>query len=219
MEEQLDSILYSKEVIEFVTVANQLCLFFEQGQDIARKDFLDKLQKLLPLLYLKASLLPTLEPNFEDGNEKFIQEHDWQAIKDMVSYKLGAYDEYSEIYDPRQSVEFEQYEATLSENIADIYQDLKDFLMLYRISPDEIMNDAVWEVKQNFESFWGQYAVNAMRAIHYLVFHNSEYAQEIDEDYLSSESDKNQQLRSDSDSWFISQRQQENREGNDDEWE
>lgn len=218
MDEQLDSVLYSKEVIEFVTVANQLCIFFEQGQDIDRNDFLSKLQKLLPLLYLKASLLPSLEANFEDGNEKFVQENDWHAIKDMVRYKLGPYDEYAEIYDPRQSVEFEQNQAALSENIADMYQDLKDFLMLYRVSTDEIMNDAIWEVKQSFERYWGQYVVNAIRAIHYLIFHNPDFAEEKESGNYSSDNNNNQ-LRSDSDNWFVSRRQQESRDENEEEWD
>src|SRR5665811_1865626 len=32
-----------------------------------------------------------------------------------------------------------------------IYQDLKDFVLLYKAGTDEVMNDAVWECRMNFE--------------------------------------------------------------------
>ena len=39
--------------------------------------------------------------------------------------------------------------------MADIYQDIKDFLLLYQTGTEEVMNDAVWECRLNFENFLG----------------------------------------------------------------
>ena len=57
----LNSLVYSKNVIEFITVANEFCSFLERAEDLESDDFLSRLQKLLPFLYIKASLIPEFE--------------------------------------------------------------------------------------------------------------------------------------------------------------
>jgi hypothetical protein len=93
--------------------------------------------------------------------------------------------------------------ATISENISDIYQDIKDFLLLYQTGAPEVMNDAVWECRMNFENIWGQKLVNAMRAIHRYLYSGEELTET--EDLAADEKDE---LR-DTSSWFISKRQKD----------
>jgi len=52
--------IFEKNVIEFVTVAAEFCAFLERAEHMKRKAFVDTSLKILPLLYLKASLLPLL---------------------------------------------------------------------------------------------------------------------------------------------------------------
>jgi hypothetical protein len=59
--------------------------------------------------------------------------------------------------------------SSISENFADIYQDVKDFITAYKIGTLEVMNDALWDLNQNFYQYWGQKIVNSMRAIHQLI--------------------------------------------------
>lgn len=52
--------VYDKNTLEFVTVAFEFCSWMESvGHDLPA--FVDKATKLLPLLYLKATLLPETE--------------------------------------------------------------------------------------------------------------------------------------------------------------
>jgi hypothetical protein len=67
------------------------------------------------------------------------------------------------------------------------------------------MNDGLWECRVNFENFWGQKLVNALRAIHKFICSDEEIG-EITEENL-----ENGEKRSKSD-WFISRRQKEFRE-------
>jgi hypothetical protein len=57
----IQNIVYSKNVVEFVTVANEFCATIEKVNNFSAPENLQKLQKILPLLYLKASLLPRME--------------------------------------------------------------------------------------------------------------------------------------------------------------
>ncbi len=95
--------------------------------------------------------------------------------------------------------------SSISENMADMYQDAKDFLLLYQTGTNEIMNDAVWECRLNFENFWGQKLVNSMRAIHKFLY-SGETIGKLEED--NEDRDENR----DTSDWFITRRQKDYRE-------
>lgn len=194
--------VYSRHVVEFVAVANEYCKYAEHASEIKGEELLRILQRLLPLLYLKASFLPEFKPVFEDGNEKFVMEADWIAIHDAFREKFGTANEYLEVFDERINESEGPVVASLAENMADIYQDLKDFILLYQTGTVEVMNDAIWECRMNFENYWGQKLVNALRAIHKFVVSG----EEINEmDPMKNDEDN----KRDKSEWFISRRQKE----------
>ncbi len=173
-ESLFSDVVYSRNVIEFATVANEFCTFTESANEMPRKDFLGKLQKLLPLLYLKASLLPVIdEQDVEEAPEKFVTENDYVFILKKLSSKMGEFDSYPEIFEPGTPLGEANVEANISENVSDIYQDLKDFILSYRIGTVEVMRAALWECRNNFEQYWGQKLVNGLRAVHQLVYGNA----------------------------------------------
>jgi hypothetical protein len=90
--------------------------------------------------------------------------------------------------------------------MADIYQDMKDFLLLYQTGTGEVMNDAVWECRMNFENFWGQKLVNSLRAIHKFIYSGEEIAK------AEKETDNIDENRNTAD-WFITRRQKDLRGG------
>lgn len=169
MENNTDPV-YSRNVVEFVAVANEYCKYAEHAGQLDGGEMLRILQRILPLLYLKASLLPALEPVFEDGNEKFVTESDWNRISEAIRARLGSADEYADLHEDRQNEPDTIILSRISENLADIYQDLKDFLLLYQTGTREVMNDAVWECRMNFETIWGQKLVNALREMHRIIY-------------------------------------------------
>ena len=188
--EPFSELVYSRNVIEFATVANEFCSFIEAIEKFQRKDFVTRLQKLFPLLYLKAALLP--EPDLEmsdEALEKFVSEEDYNFILHKLEVKLGQFDAYYEVFDPSINLTEAAVEANISENVADIYQDMKDFILAYRIGTLEVMNDALWECRNNFEHFWGQKLVNGLRAIHNLVYGEAD----IDEKDIQSETYENEE--------------------------
>jgi len=163
-------IVYSKNVVEFVTVANEYCTLIELVSKSSAYESLQKLQKFLPLLYLKATLLPKTEQVLEDELEKYISELDYNVIHQKWMLLLGENDSFYEVFDPGIQFGDEKMTASVSENLMDIYQDLKNFLISYSIGNEEVMNDALYECVLHFEDFWGQQLVNVLRAIHMLVY-------------------------------------------------
>ena len=188
-EEIFDHIVYSKNVIEFVTVANEYCAFVELNAKLIRSEFIDKAQKLFPLLYLKASMLPEIDDEEADSPEKYLSEVDYNFLLNKISEKLGQFDSYQEVFDEGMQFSEAAIDASIAENICDIYQDLKDFLMSYRIGTTEMMIDALWECQNNFKDYWGQKLVNGLRALHHLRY-NTEGLDEEETRFFDTEDEE-----------------------------
>jgi hypothetical protein len=194
--------VYSRNVVEFVAVANEFCKYAEHASELKGDEMLRIMQRILPLMYLKASLLPELTPFFEDGNEKFVTESDWTGIREIFREKFGTADDYLEVFDEKIKESDDHVLSSISENLADIYQDIKDFLLLYQTGTNEVMNDAVWECRMNFENFWGQKLTNSMRAIHKFIYSGEEIGK------VERDTEENDEKRDTSD-WFITRRQKD----------
>lgn len=198
MEGPLKEVVYSRNVVEFVTIAKEYCSFMEHATEHEYADFADKSLKLLSLLYLKTLLLPDVEQINEEGNEKFVTEFDWQFIRNGAGSVLGDADMYLDYFDSDMKETPEPVTSSIAENIADIYQDLKDFLEIYQLGNEELSNDAIFECRQNFDSYWGFRVVNSIRMLHHL-----NYAKNDEKDVLRTKAKR------DTDKWFISKAQQD----------
>ncbi len=164
--DNLEQKVYSKEVIEFTAVANEYCAFVESSEKYEGIQILGFMQKLLPLLYSKVLSLPEFQSVIEEEQEKFVREDDWELVKETIIVKLGEANDYLEIFDNSTEFSDEPVPASISESLADIYQDLKDYLISYSIGTVELMNEALWNCQESFKLYWGQKLVNTLRAIH-----------------------------------------------------
>lgn len=165
--------IYSRQVVEFAASANEYCKYLEGIRDINGIEILKVMQRLLPFIYLRASLLPLLEPVLEDGSEKTVTEFDWTRIHNSLLAKIGNNDPFPVIVsagDPADGL----YTGSIAESLSDIYQDLRNFITGYKSGNDEVMNDVVWEVLMNFEEFWGKKLLNVLSAIHTVLYSEAE---------------------------------------------
>ena len=171
MADELKEIVYSRDSIEFVTVAVQFCAYIESFDDtITESELTDKLTKILPLLYLKASLIPETDTVNEDEPEISVTEDDYNYIISKLNHIFGADDTYLEVFLQDMKYSETPISANISEDLADIYQDLKNFVTIFERGITENMNDALYVCTENFKMYWGQKLVNALRALHSLKY-------------------------------------------------
>jgi hypothetical protein len=163
-----NELVYSKNVMEMLTVANEYCLFLEKAEEYNRENILQFLQKICPLIYIKASLLPIIELNDDDAAEHFVMEEDWESMFNTLHLKFGDDDLYYFI-DPHEKSHTDPVKGSMAENFTDIYQDLKDFVLLYQKPRKASMEYAVYECKRLFETRYGFRLVRAHSALHYLL--------------------------------------------------
>ncbi|MDR0844403.1 MAG: DUF5063 domain-containing protein [Tannerella sp.] len=161
--------VYDKNTLEFVTVALEFCSWLEKIAETDLFGFVDKATKLLPLLYLKAALLPEVEePDEEDecDTSHFITEDTYDALRGRIAGLLGEYDSYLETFLPDMQYSDTPIIAFISENLADIYQDTGNFISLFRQGYEAVMLQSLALCRVNFRLFWGQSLLNALKALH-----------------------------------------------------
>lgn len=160
------SVIFDRNTVEFVTVSAEFCAFLEQAESKSRRRFVDTALKLLPLLYLKASMLPPCEAEGMAEPEIIVTESDYDAIRSMVAGVLADRDDYLDVFLADMRYSDTPIRRNISEDLADIYQDIKNFVDVYRLGFDETMHDALAICEEHFASYWGQVLVNTMRALH-----------------------------------------------------
>ena len=173
----MDERIYSKNIIEFVTVSAEYCVFIERVPELEKEEFLDKIIKILPLLYLKATLLTPEEPEEDGFSEKFVTESMYESVRENIESLLGEDDSYLEVFQNDMKYSETPIIANVSEALADIYQDLKDFISVYRMGNEPQMLEALYICFENFVTYWGQQLVNVLRALH-----NIRYTLDNDDD-------------------------------------
>lgn len=158
--------VYQEPAIEFVTVAAQTCLLLEHLGEESHEENLNRLLTILPLLYLKARLLQCPERELDGEVERFVSEDDYNRVLMAVKDLLGEDDTYLDVLMEDRRYSDEPWTAYVSENIADVYQELADLAANYRTGNESVMNDALAACIEAFDEHWGQKVLNALRALH-----------------------------------------------------
>jgi hypothetical protein len=166
----MPDIIYSKNVIDFVTVAVEFCAFLEKDEVPARSEWLDNMLKILPLMYLKASLLPEISAANVEEPPTFVKESDYLRVANRVAEIMGEEDTYLDVFVADMKYSDTPVSAFVSENMGDIYQDVRNFVSVYQYELTEQMNDALHVCVNNFREYWGQKLVNSLRPLHALRY-------------------------------------------------
>ena len=159
-------VIFDKNVIEFVTVAAEFCAFLERAESMKRSTFVDTTLKILPLLYLKASMLPKCEMIGDESPETYVTEEIYEVLRINLASILAEKDDYLEVFLPDMAYSGEPIKKNISEDLADIYQDIKDLIFVIQLGLNETMNYSLAICQENFGLLWGQKLVNTMRALH-----------------------------------------------------
>jgi len=159
----------SRNVLEMLTVANEFCLFLEGIEKYTKEDVISYFQKICPLLYIKGATLPFLNAENPDANERFVTEENWETIYKDVKEKLGKDDDFFMV-DYNDNDYANPVKVSVSEYLADIYQDMKDFVLLYQRNTKDARENAAAECRLLFERHWGYRCIEVHKIFHYLVY-------------------------------------------------
>ena len=162
-------IVYAPVVLDFVAIGVEFCSFLEKMEVKSRPEWAQAMLRILPLLYVKATLLPTVEVLGDQMAEVFVKEQDYMLIANQVASVLAEEDVYLDVFVEDMKYSDRPVSSLVSEDIADIYQDIRNFVSVYQHGLEETMLFALNDVAENFRAYWGQKLVNVLRPLHALV--------------------------------------------------
>lgn len=160
--------VYSSEMLEFVKAANACCAFLEQLKGTEGRSFFSDSVKLLSTVYTTFINTGESEPVFESPAEPTVTEQEWSALFQKIAMILGPHNDILRIAKEEEFDRSELVNHTISEDMADLYQELRDFTNIYSRGMEELMNDAAWELKERFTEHWGAKLLRVLQALHEL---------------------------------------------------
>jgi hypothetical protein len=177
MEENRQASDFDRQVVEMLTLATEYFRFLESIEKVSKTDFLQFIQKMSALLYVKGLMFPEPEQPDESGNERFVKEEEWENIFNEIRAKLGSEDDFSDI----ESEENEEIiKGSIAELLADVYQDMKDYALLLTKPTQTAYDNAVYEQKRLFKSHWGIRLLTVQKVLHSRIFAEADNDTEFD---------------------------------------
>ena len=158
------------ELIDFVSLCNVYCRILEKADKLPLHELLDKSSEALMAVYQKTFVITRFKTRYESEAQKFLTEKQYNKIRLTIMNLLEKRDPYMEVLDPNHIGSQNIFQASLSEDLTDIYQDFYDFVQWYSLGTFESVNDSVIECLTNFEKYWGVKLLNALRAIHVIRY-------------------------------------------------
>lgn len=139
----------------FAEAARRFVTFVEESAVLSAEAFVRDVQPKLIDVYARGMALDHRDPT-EDGDPPTSMTTDeWWVVYQRLQRQLGSFD----------SV----VDGSLSDDIADIYRDLRDGFLPYDAGDTD---EAIWNWRTEFETHWGRHAAHAIYALHVL---RSEY--------------------------------------------
>ena len=162
---------------QFVNLVQDYVTLIESIESLRPHEFLSKCADILPQLYTTGRNIPEID--LPDSDET---EFDVKNPMGDIGKLLGRYDWYALVFDP--VFEENVVRTTLSDDLGDIYCDLKSSLTQFEIGTSDSQKHALWEWKFGINGHTGNHIVNALRVIHLLINNH------MDRDFVSSDDDR-----------------------------
>ncbi len=161
--------IYSHDTLEFATVAASFCQTLEHASEMEAADFVERMLRMAPLVYLKARLLPVLDEEADEAPSERVTEQDYNYVLMGVRGLLGEHDEYMQVANPDELATEETVWQSVSEQLADVYQPVRNFLAVYEDAAEWQMQAALVALEHSFAEYWGGELLDAMGRMHRLA--------------------------------------------------
>lgn len=182
----LDERQVRTRLLNVVALANNYCVALENAGDYsgrasenvdnpseneARAEFVIEILDYLPRLYWEFSDLQT-PPTIEEETylPQYVDEDYYESIRHRVGSLMGEEDVFLETFEEDMKYSDTPIAASISESLADIFQNLYDFVAAVRESDGDLLVEAFTSCKENFISTWSQTLCNVLRALNHLRY-------------------------------------------------
>ena len=152
--------------LAFIALTNEYCHLLENISQNGKDTFVTSLLKLLPRIYITATDL-SMDFAFSDYEiDPYLTEENYDFLRNQVAAVMGQDDVYLEVFLEDMKYSDTPIATTVSENLADLYQEFFNFVASVKDRPTTEQQELIGLCKDNFKNYWGQTLCNVLRALH-----------------------------------------------------
>ena len=159
--------------LAFIALSNEFCSAIENAMEFEKEDFVAKMLKMLPRIYMTVTDIDIEESTEDFYALPYLDESVYDSVRSQIATLMGEDDVFLETFEEDMKYSDAPVSATISEDLADIYQQLYNFVASVRDVDTEAINSIIITCKEDFASYWGQTLCNVLRALH-SVFYNKQ---------------------------------------------
>ncbi len=164
-----DSPTLSPNQLAFIALTNEFCQTIENAASIDRHEFVTTMTKLLPRIYISAIDLD-MDPLTDAFIAPTLDETTYDQVRTLIAQVMADDDTYLEVFLDDMKYSDTPIAATISENLADLYQEFFDLLHAVENATTDDQDELLGLCYENFTDYWGQTLVNVLRALHSLRY-------------------------------------------------
>jgi len=160
-------IIESKQIFEILTIAKEYIEFISKIDKTDAIIIINYLHKLLPLLYLKCSLIPDVKVEDNSSDERYVVEEEYEILYQKIKEKFLV-------------LKHNSFDINnVAETLTDLYQDLKDFTLLYTTNKYNSQVCSIYNIKQWFIHRFGLNIIELIKNFHKYIYKNENYIKQI----------------------------------------
>jgi uncharacterized protein DUF5063 len=159
------------QIAGFVAEARRFCALIE-SEELGGASAFEK-ECLVVLLRLSEQILrlPSADPPDPELPEPIPHEQ-WRSVQERIA-KRTEHDLYWEVFEPFAENKPDVIHGSISDDLADIWRDVKPGLTTFDSGTPNSIEDAVWHWRFSFGSHWGHHVADAIRA--FTALHAAEF--------------------------------------------
>ena len=170
----MDNNQLSPNSLAFIALANEYCSAIEKASEYDKTDFMVQMLKLLPRIYISASDINIKESSVEYYVEPYLDEDVYNNVRCNIAALMAEDDVFLETFEEDMQYSDTPVSATISEDLADIYQELYNLVASVRDVDNEAIRSILITCKEDFATFWGQTLCNVLRALHSAFYNHDQ---------------------------------------------
>lgn len=157
----------SNNALTVMALSSEYCRALELAGSTEPREFVGKMVKLLPRIYMAVTDLPKTpfeEPEYMFG-ATHLDETYYDQVCQNVATLLGAADSYLDTFQQDMKYSETPIAATISEGLSDIFQVLYNFVEDVRNADPDDVNEHLAGLRGDFDEYWSQTLCNVMRPL------------------------------------------------------
>lgn len=155
--------------LAFIALCNEYCAAVEHARNTERRTLVQSMLRLLPRIYIAAADLPADLPG-DAYIDPALDEDYYESVRHALENVLGEDDTYLEVFEEDMKYSDTPIGASIAEGLADLFQVFYNMLETVRDAPDDLTEETLAVIRDDFQTFWGQTLCNLMRPLNHIYY-------------------------------------------------